>query len=96
MRTRMIIVCLLAGILAWRHAPSQGEALRQLATKGPDEERAELQRWEDSFMLARALVYLDLHPANPAAVDEQRVDEHKRWLAQVECELARRRPSAER
>jgi hypothetical protein len=92
----MIVVCVLTGILAWRHAPTQGEAMRQLPTRPPDEERAELQRWEDSFMLARALVYLDLHPANPATIDDQRVDEHKRWLAQVECELARRRQAAER
>jgi hypothetical protein len=49
----------------------------------------ELQRLEDDAKLARALVYVDAHAVNPAAVDPERADKHKQWLASVERELAR-------
>jgi hypothetical protein len=47
-------------------------------------------------MLARALVYVDMHPVKADAVDPQKTDEHKQWLADVERELARHRVPAAR
>jgi hypothetical protein len=93
----VVLLVLVAGHQAMSWCTGSGTVIGNISVRAGELSSAdEIRRLEDNAMLARALVYVDTHPVKAEAVDPQKTDEHKQWLADVERELARHRVPAVR